>query len=452
MASKNGNRLTDITIRGERLNMLPKLPILDTVELQGNLKDLSQTNYEKLVKTHLKHGIFLPFYVWESPEGINYIADGHQRRRVLPAEGYTGNVPVVYIEAANMQEAKEKLLVISSQYGKITQDGYDEFTFDLPDVGEMVNFDALNFEFGGDEDEGAEDGGIPISLTDRFLVPPFSVLDARQGYWQERKKAWLSLGIQGEVGRKENALGMNMDIQPAGLSATSVFDPVICELAYTWFTSPGANVLDPFAGGSVRGVVASYLGRHYTGIDLRREQITENIKQGLAIVPDCQPTWKVGDSREIDNILAREDMFDFIFSCPPYADLEVYSDDPRDISTMGYQDFIKAYREIIRLSVSRLRPNRFACFVVGDVRDSRGNYYNFVGDTIGAFLDAGCRYYNEAVLVTMLGNLQIRVVKIFESGRKLGKAHQNVLVFVKGDSKKAAQWCGPVEVANSIMP
>jgi hypothetical protein len=32
-------------------------------------------------------------------------------------------------------------------------------------------------------------------------VPPFSVLDARQGYWQERKRAWLSLGIQSEVGR-----------------------------------------------------------------------------------------------------------------------------------------------------------------------------------------------------------------------------------------------------------
>ncbi len=161
MASKNGNRLTDITIRGERLNMLPKLPILDTVELQGNLKDLSQTNYEKLVKTHLKHGIFLPFYVWESPEGINYIADGHQRRRVLPAEGYTGNVPVVYIEAANMQEAKEKLLVISSQYGKITQEGFDTFTFDLPDVGEMVNFDALNFEFGQDEDEPEQGDAEP---------------------------------------------------------------------------------------------------------------------------------------------------------------------------------------------------------------------------------------------------------------------------------------------------
>lgn len=39
------------------------------------------------------------------------------------------------------------------------------------------------------------------SLAERFGVPPFSVLDARQGYWQERKRAWLALGIRSEIGR-----------------------------------------------------------------------------------------------------------------------------------------------------------------------------------------------------------------------------------------------------------
>lgn len=39
------------------------------------------------------------------------------------------------------------------------------------------------------------------SLADRFLVPPFSVLDARQGYWQDRKRAWIALGIESELGR-----------------------------------------------------------------------------------------------------------------------------------------------------------------------------------------------------------------------------------------------------------
>lgn len=41
------------------------------------------------------------------------------------------------------------------------------------------------------------------SLADRFGVAPFSVLNAREGWWQNRKRAWLSIGIQSELGRGE---------------------------------------------------------------------------------------------------------------------------------------------------------------------------------------------------------------------------------------------------------
>jgi len=227
-------------------------------------------------------------------------------------------------------------------------------------------------------------------------------------------------------------------------TGTSIFDPVLCELAYTWFCPPNGAVLDPFAGGSVRGIVAAVLGRKYTGIDLRPEQIEANEAQAAAIVPDNLPRWIVGDSREA----MPDEQFDLVFSCPPYADLEVYSDDPRDISTMDYPAFMVAYRDIVAGAVRRLRNDRFACFVVGDVRDKKGMYYNFVSDTIAAFQDAGARLYNEAVLVTAVGSLPIRVGKQFESGRKLGKTHQNVLVFVKGDPRKATQACGPVEIGD----
>ena len=46
----------------------------------------------------------------------------------------------------------------------------------------------------------APTGPVP-SLADRFVVPPFTVLDARQGYWQDRKRQWLGVGIQSEIGR-----------------------------------------------------------------------------------------------------------------------------------------------------------------------------------------------------------------------------------------------------------
>jgi len=225
-------------------------------------------------------------------------------------------------------------------------------------------------------------------------------------------------------------------------SGTSIFDPVLCELAYRWWTPSGGHVLDPFAGGSVRGIVAAMLGCQYTGIDLSARQIEANRQQADELLTDNKPTWIVGDSKNISTLAPGE--YDFIFSCPPYADLEVYSDDPNDLSNMAYPDFKSVYHEIIYSAVSMLKPNRFACFVVGDVRDKKGFYRNFPAHTIEAFQDAGMTLYNEAVLVTAVGSLPIRVSKQFGSYRKLGKTHQNVLVFYKGDVADIKTW-GDVE-------
>lgn len=79
------------------------------------------------------------------------------------------------------------------------------------------------------------------------------------------------------------------------------------------------------------------------------------------------------------------------------------------------------------------------------MRDKRGNYYGFVPDTVAAFQAAGLGYYNEGILVTVAGSLPIRAGKQFETSRKLGKTHQNVLVFLKGDAKAATKAVGPVE-------
>lgn len=304
------------------------------------------------------------------------------------------------------------------------------------------------------------------SLAERFLIPPFSVLNAREGWWQARKRGWLALGIKSELGRGDALVGYseackkgyaksyNMngranEIMGGNAGAldtgTSIFDPVVCELVYSWFSPIKGVILDPFAGGSVRGIVASKLGRQYIGHELRAEQVAANQQQAAEICSDPMPVWICGDSRNIDKTCS-DVKADLVFSCPPYADLEVYSDDPNDLSTLDYADFKKAYFEIIKKTCNQLKPDSFACFVIGEVRDKKGNYYNFVGDTIQAFLDAGLKYYNEAILVTAVGSLPIRVGKQFEIGRKLGKTHQNILVFLKGDAKKATLKCGSVEV------
>jgi hypothetical protein len=243
------------------------------------------------------------------------------------------------------------------------------------------------------------------------------------------------------VGGNRNAEDMDetsRKILAASCSGTSIFDPVLCELVCRWFCPKGGAILDPFAGGSVRGIVAAKLGYRYTGVDLRPEQIAANEEQARVIIEGGPPRWIVGDSANIDALAPGE--YDLVFSCPPYGDLEVYSDDPADLSKLDWAAFVKSYRAIIAKSCAMLCDNRFACFVVGDFRDKRGFYRGFPGETIRAFQDTGLTLYNEAILVTAVGSLPLRVGKQFQSGRKLGKTHQNVLIFYKGDPKKIREF------------
>jgi hypothetical protein len=226
-------------------------------------------------------------------------------------------------------------------------------------------------------------------------------------------------------------------------SGTSIFDPVLCEIAYRWFCPPGGTVLDPFAGGSVRGVVASRLGLSYVGVELRGEQVAANEAQAV-LGAGPAPRWITGDSRDIATLAKGVDA-DLIFSCPPYWNLEVYSDDPADLSTLGKEAFFEAYGRIIRDTVGLLREDRFAVWVIGDVRDAGGFFVNLPGRTVEAFEAAGARFYNDAILVTAVGSLPIRVGRQFTASRKLGRTHQNVLVFCKGDPKRATEACGQVE-------
>jgi ParB-like chromosome segregation protein Spo0J len=344
---------------------------------------------------------------------------------------------------------------------------------ELPtDLAELTGFDLSILE------EKYDDYRVG-SIAERFLVAPFSVLDTRRGEWQARKKKWLALGIKSEEGRPDDLLGnvnyfaekdkenkkkraSGLKLLTAkqnatynsgiGLTGTSIFDPVLCELMYLWFAPPNATIVDPFAGGSVRGVVASVLGHQYMGTELRTEQVDANRAQASDILTADQPTpvWQADDAMNIQNHFG-DVQFDMLLTCPPYADLEVYSADPRDISTMEYSKFNETYRDIIKRSTALLKDNTFAVCVVGEVRDKNGGYYNFVGDTIKAFEDAGLHYYNEIILVNMVGTLGMRITKQFSSGRKIGKTHQNVLVFWKGDPKNVKKTVSEWDIKGDIF-
>lgn len=217
------------------------------------------------------------------------------------------------------------------------------------------------------------------------------------------------------------------------LTGTSIFDPVLCEVVYNWFCPKDGIVYDPFAGGSVRGVVAELLGLHYIGIDLSEKQVDAN--QINADKLGVCPAWHCDDSRNADRYIP-DGSADLVFSCPPYHNLEKYSDHPLDLSNMNYTDFLEAYSDIISIACRKLKDNRFAVFVVGDIRDSKGAYRDFISSTKRIFQDNGLCLYNEMVLLNQYGTAPLRAGLLFESKRKTVKVHQNILVFYKGDIEK----------------
>jgi hypothetical protein len=710
-----------------------------------------------------------------TPDGR--VVAGNMRLRGLHELG----VPESWVFVKDLDEATriEWMLRDNQEYGDWVPDELASMIArhaELEGDSLMLGFEAIEIEellsraAEGDGSGGLGGQVLPgPSLADRFVVPPFSVLDARSGPWQERKREWLQLGIQSEVGRdgqisraalhsisgndpqfyekkraKEDELGRTLTTaefisdhyegkavdSALAQGGTSVFDPVLCELVYRWFSAAGHSVLDPFAGGSVRGIVAARLGRAYTGVDLRQDQVDANREQAAQLLggaapaaevtvdnpgaltpieqhgdvyvkrddlfsvagvpggkartclalamlaqrdgcgglvtagsrqspqanivaaigrqlgmpvrvhtpsgpvtpelaaamdagaervahqagrnsviihrarkdaedsgwfevpfgmecqeaveqtrrqvdptqwpddlqrlvvpvgsgmslagvlwglqdaglghlpvlgvqvgadprkrlekyappgwqdqvelvvseldyhdhaPDTQlgdlqldpvyeakclpylqpgdllwvvgirasagagdgpaaaadqpmPVWHQGDAAALgtDALSAVSDRgpYDLVFSCPPYFDLELYSDDPRDLSrSSSWGTFKVLHEQIIKRAVTQLRDDRFAVWVVGDVREKGTGVQLPLGQaTIEAFENAGCRFYNEAILVTPVGSLRIRAGKAFVDSRKLGRTHQQVLVFVKGDPKAATAAAGVVDL------
>src|SRR3990167_9203589 len=129
------------------LNNLPVIDYRKLTPFQGALKDLTKDNYARLLKSLTEFGWIVPFFIWHYNDQW-LVSDGHQRLRVLTKEKIEPfELPYIEVEAADEQEAKKRLLVISSQYGTIDATGWDEFTFDIDEIWlkDTIHFDRFDF-------------------------------------------------------------------------------------------------------------------------------------------------------------------------------------------------------------------------------------------------------------------------------------------------------------------
>lgn len=439
--------------------------------IENNPRSIDENDLERL-KLEITRD---PNFLLQRPPLVNHTSDkyfcyaGSQRIKSAKALGKTEIE--VFIEDDVPKDIQDRRTILdNTHHGKWDFEILTEsFDFSLDEFKDMNLPEVEDFLIDHKAESQIKQTQAKNALQSNFIVPPFSILDTKQAYWQDRKRTWEDLGIKSQESREEielmaksaqnsevyhlknkmrEALGREPEwdevIEKAkqkGLKVfegASIFDPVLCEILYSWFSKEGHSVLDPFAGGSVRGIVAGELGRQYVGIDLRDDQVKANSKQAGNIDLKQIPQWVVGDS--LVEIPKLNEEFDFVFSCPPYHDLEQYSDDEKDLSNMSYDEFKDVYSKILKEACSKLKENRFACFVVSEIRDKQGFYKNFVKDTIEAFeANEGVRFYNDIILLNQIASAAIRAGRQFNGGRKVTRVHQNVLVFYKGDPKKITE-------------
>lgn len=395
-------------------------------------------------------------------------------------------VPIVKANTLSADEQQEFIIKDNVGYGEWDMDALaNEWPVeDLVDWGLDLWEDTKDGEGGsGMQTNSAKDGSKDGSLNERFVVPPFSILDTRKGYWQARKKLWRD--IIGDMGESRNdTLITSPEIKYKDLylktrkhreelgitfkeyldkyvsdevkereaskvlsAGVSLLDPVMAEIVCKWFGTQGCNTFDCFAGDSVFGYVSAYLGNDFIGIELRPEQAEINNER----VEGMTARYINDDGQNVANHLQPESQ-DLLFSCPPYFDLEVYSDLPNDASNQGsYEDFIGILRNAFSAALGCLKNDRFAVIVVGDVRNKKtGCYYDFCGDIKRIFRENGAELYNEIILVETGASTALRAGRYMES-RKVAKMHQNILVFYKGNTKNIKSNFPKIEYASEDL-
>ena len=402
---------------------------IKTVKLnENNPRIIKDDKFKKLVKSVQE----FPEMLELRPIVVNkemIILGGNMRYKACVEAGIK-KIPIII--AGNLTPEQEKEFLIKDNVSGGEWD-WDVLANEW-DNDKLIEWGLDVWEASDEDNSGeefTEDKAVEAhkKLTEDFIIPPFSVLDSRQGHWQERKKHWKTL-IQDEGESREGTLSeakLMMDIN----NGVSLLDPVLSELVNLWFGMPKGKTFDCFAGDSVFGYVSSYLGNEFTGVELRQEQADLN----NARVKGFNSKYICDDGRNVLNHI-KENSQDLLFSCPPYFDLEVYSDLNNDASNQEtYEDFIAILDTAFSNAIKCLKENRFAVITVGDIRDKNGFYYRFPDDIKDIFKRNGMLIYNELILVETLGTLPQRVGRYMKN-RKIGKCHQNVLVFYKGDPKE----------------
>lgn len=224
----------------------------------------------------------------------------------------------------------------------------------------------------------------------------------------------------------------------------SVLDPVACEVILRFcMPTSGKRVYNPFGGGVQFGFVTADYGYEYIASEIRQNQCDANNKLCSHLKGSAK--WIKSDS----STYSPDGMFDLMFTCPPYYQVEEYLDydgnppqgELNNLPT--YEQFRDTLFSGYKKALEKLNDNCFFVVMIGDSRDKQGGYYGCEAEHELFFKQQGLHIYNK---ITYLECEFTRLAhaKITLDYRKFPKREQKILMFYKGDIKKIKELYPPI--------
>lgn len=282
---------------------------------------------------------------------------------------------------------------------------------ELEDAGNLDNIKSDMTLFGEE---------VPrLSVMDRVGFAPISIWKPD---WNITKtlKEWV-----GDAGQTRELQGRKMQLLGSKYT-TSIFNPHLAQMILSAYVPEKMRIYDGFAGGGTRGFIAGAMGHTYVGVEIRQEEVDRILEQqkklGVEFDMHC------ADSQFYD---IEPEAFDFSYTCPPYYDLEVYSDVKGDMSNVEtYEEFLAMLKNSMAVTYKGLKPGALFVMVVGNFRDKKGNLRHFNGDAIRLGKEVGFVLHDELVFWGASGAALQRLGQ-FVANRRSVRVHEYILIFKK---------------------
>jgi len=247
--------------------------------------------------------------------------------------------------------------------------------------------------------------------------------------WKPDKNITLILkDIIGDKSQCRKSLDANKSHRRNGVnnSKPSVFNPHLTQMILAAYCSNKSNIYDPFAGGGTRGYVSNKMGHNYFGVELRKEEV-ERINN---MFNKWNLKFNIINENSI-NYIPKKEGFDFSFTCPPYYNLERYSNLDNDLSNYkDYNLFLRDIRKVLKNTFYSLKPNSFCVWVVGNFRNKEGEMTHLNGDIVKLAKDVGFKFWDE-IIWNGASSVALTRSGQFLSNRKAVRIHEYILIFKK---------------------